>query len=163
VHHTCKSKQPFRKYSTWNIAPYSEGVHRNVCEKRRFRNFFFWLSSKYLDEQLCRWKLLIETILQQSFVTWCWKIGFSVFFHVLIPKWGGVKVGFCCHWKAHAWFPNVHWSYFDFSSDFLMNRSRSHVPKLFAYCLDNYFNSKFVFQYISTRCTAYTNCCHDEN
>jgi len=52
-----------------------------------FEKDFSQLISKHLDEQLRRWKLLIGTTLQQSFIIfWKWKIQFLPFLHVLTPQ-----------------------------------------------------------------------------
>jgi len=73
--------QPFRKKRLEHsaVANACTDIVVKSVNIHRLRTLFHRLPPKRVDEQLCRWKLLIGTNLQQSFIISEWKIRFSRF------------------------------------------------------------------------------------
>jgi len=105
------------RFSRFKNTPFGiqrhSGVHWNRCNKRKYSltSKLFWrLPYKNLHEHLWRWKLLMGTTSQQSFIICSRKFDIRVFTRFRPPnKAEELKAGgsFWCRWKAHIRFLNT--------------------------------------------------------
>jgi len=103
--------------------PYNEEVSvRPIVTKRTATARFSRLPFKHIDEELWRWKMLIETTLQESSIIWEWKTRLLACSFMFQPpsrmKEEGAKLGGGAYFSVNGKpIPDftipVHWNYFD--------------------------------------------------